>query len=196
MNRFLSLLVLAAALFSVSCATQGGISIRKALDAPSSPSPSLFKKGSTLFARVKTTAYCHKEADSLQYGHDSAVGCNLRHDQVRSAAADWSVFPVGTIFKITGMTGIVYRIDDYGSALVGTRTIDIYQPTFAHMNRWGSRVCEIEIVKWGSFSKSLDILDERTKASHVRNMVVNIRRKQQMISVSRSGRSGTIGRQS
>jgi hypothetical protein len=44
----------------------------------------------------------------------------------------------------------------------------------------------IEILKWGSFKKSIDILEDRTKAAHVRTMLVNIRRKQQLISVSRA----------
>jgi 3D (Asp-Asp-Asp) domain-containing protein len=179
------LLTLSLMLGLVSCASNE-ISVLRPLLNPSSPSPALFKKGSGLYARVKTTAYCHKEADSIQYGDNSGVGSDLRYDTVRSAAADWSVFPVGTIFKVEGMPGVVYRIDDYGSALVGTRTVDIYQPTMEKMKAWGSRVCVIEILKWGSFKKSIDILEDRTKAAHVRTMLVNIRRKQQLISVSRA----------
>ena len=122
---------------------------------------------------VRTTAYTHTEADSLPYGKKNAMGSTLRHGIVRSAAADWSRFPVGTIFKIEGDSS-VYQIDDYGSALVGTNTIDIYKPTKSAMNAWGVRHVKIQILKWGSFDKSLDILEDRTRYKHVRRMVAGI----------------------
>lgn len=94
----------------------------------------------------------------------------LKYGQLRSAAADWSVYPVGTVFQIEGDVSL-YIVDDYGSALVGTRTIDLYKPSSYSMNLWGVRKVNIRIVKWGSFSKSLAILKPRQKASHVRAMV-------------------------
>ena len=93
------------------------------------------------------------------------------HGQVRSAAADWSVYPVGTVFQIKG-DACLYIVDDYGSALVGTKTIDLYKPTTSSMNQWGTRNVTITILKWGSYAKSLAILKPRIyKASHVREMV-------------------------
>src|SRR6478672_13822415 len=74
---------------------------------------------------VKTTAYTHTESDHKKYKQDSAVGSTLKYGNTRSAAADWSVYPVGTVFKIQG-DNHMYEIDDYGSALVGTNTIDLY----------------------------------------------------------------------
>jgi hypothetical protein len=63
-------------------------------------------------------------------------------------------------------------VDDYGSALVGTGTIDLYKPTTSAMNQWGTRKVNIRILKWGSFVRSLAILKPRAyKASHVREMV-------------------------
>ena len=95
--------------------------------------------------------------------------------KIRSAAADWSIFPLGTVFQIKGDSSSIYVVDDYGSALVGTRTIDIYQPTTSLMNRWGTRHVDIQIVRWGSLSKSLDVLKPRAyKASHVREMISRI----------------------
>jgi hypothetical protein len=94
---------------------------------------------------------------------------------VRSAAADWSVFPVGTIFQIEG-TPHIYQVDDYGSALVGTNTIDIYQPSKSQMNAWGVKNVNIRVLKWGSFSKSVAIMKERQGYGHVRNMVNRIQR--------------------
>lgn len=112
----------------------------------------------------------------MKYGARTAVGTPLRHGTVRSAAADWSVFPVGTVFMIQSDPSSVYVIDDYGSALVGTRTIDIYKPTTGQMNLWGTRHVNIRILKWGSYKKSLAILAPRaSKAPHVREMIGRLR---------------------
>ena len=92
---------------------------------------------------------------------------------VRSAAADWSVFPLGTVFKIEGEP-YLYQVDDYGSALVGTNTIDLYKPSRSAMNAWGSKNVNIEVLKWGSFSKSLAIMKPRLKYPHIKQMVQRI----------------------
>lgn len=122
---------------------------------------------------VRTTAYTHTEADHIQHGTSTAVGSELKFGRVRSAAADWSVYPVGTIFQIEG-TPYVYQVDDYGSALVGTNTIDLYKPDKETMNQWGVRNVNIRVLKWGSFSKSLAIMKPRTKHEHVKKMVERI----------------------
>ena len=127
--------------------------------------------------RVRTTAYTHNESDHLKYGRKTALGTRLRFGKVRSAAADWSRYPVGTQFRIKDQPGILYEVDDYGGALVGTGTIDLYKPTFSAMNRWGVRHIDIEVVKWGSFAKSLHILKSRTRFSHIRRMVASIHKK-------------------
>src|SRR5215216_2631243 len=102
---------------------------------------------------VKTTAYTHSERDHRKYGAATATGEHLKYGKVRSAATDWSVYPVGTVFKIDGEP-YLYQVDDYGSALVGTNTIDLYKPTKGAMNAYGSKSVDIKVVKWGSFSKS------------------------------------------
>lgn len=125
---------------------------------------------------VRTTAYTHTESDHIVYGTKNAAGGKLKYGNVRSAAADWSVYPVGTVFQIEGDTS-VYEVDDYGSALVGTETIDIYKPSRATMNQWGVRNVNINVLRWGSFERSLDILKPRgKKAPHVREMVQKIER--------------------
>ncbi|MBL9116521.1 MAG: 3D domain-containing protein [Verrucomicrobiaceae bacterium] len=126
-------------------------------------------------ASVKTTAYTHSESDHIVYGAKSAVGTPLKYGNVNSAAADWSVYPVGTVFKIEGQPG-VYQVDDYGSALVGTNTIDLYRPSKGSMNQWGSRKVNIQVLKWGSFRKSLSIMQPRQDNNHIRRMVQRIRR--------------------
>lgn len=128
------------------------------------------------YYKVRTTAYSHVEADSLQYGLASAEGGDLKYGNFRSAASDWSVFPLGTVFKIEGLPW-TYRIDDYGSALVGTKTIDLYKPNMAGISDWGVRNVNIKVLKWGSYAQSYSILKDRTKAAHVRQMVQSIQRK-------------------
>lgn len=119
---------------------------------------------------VRTTAYTHTESDHLAYGPRNAVGTSLKYtDQVRSAAADWSVYPLGTRFKIKGEP-YIYVVDDYGSALVGTGTIDIYQPTHELMRKWGRRIVEIQIIQWGSPQLSMEKLAGRRGYSHCARM--------------------------
>ena len=127
--------------------------------------------------KVKTTAYTHAERSHRAWGRSNAIGGRLQHGKVVSASADWSRYPVGTRFKIQ-QTGQEYVIDDYGSALVGTNTIDLYTASMGEMRRWGVRQVDIEILEWGSFEKSLDILEDRQRNRHVRTMVASLRQKQ------------------
>lgn len=122
---------------------------------------------------VKTTAYTHNERDHKKYGAKAASGEELKYGLVRSAATDWSVYPVGTVFKIDGEP-YLYQVDDYGSALVGTNTIDLYKPSKTAMNAYGSKQVNISVVKWGSFSKSLEIMRPRSKYPHIKQMVQRI----------------------
>lgn len=119
---------------------------------------------------VRTTAYTHSESDHVTYGPKNAIGTYLKYgSRVRSAAADWSVYPLGTKFKIKGEP-YTYVIDDYGSALVGTATIDIYQPNKRLMRQWGRRVVEIEVIEWGSSRLSMEKLSDRRGYKHCRQM--------------------------
>ncbi|MCX8496876.1 MAG: 3D domain-containing protein [Akkermansiaceae bacterium] len=127
---------------------------------------------------VRTTAYTSTEADHLIYGDRNATGTALRYtNRVHSAAADWSFYPVGTTFRIAGMP-YLYVVDDYGSALMGTGTIDIYKPSKEIMNEWGTRTVEMTVVQWGSFNRSADILRKRSSYDHCRKMLANIVRQQ------------------
>jgi 7,8-dihydro-6-hydroxymethylpterin-pyrophosphokinase len=56
-----------------------------------------------------------------------------------------------------------YVIDDYGTALVGTNTIDLYKPTRLEMKRWGVRHVDIDILQWGSDEQSIKVLAPRAK---------------------------------
>ena len=56
-------------------------------------------------------------------------------------------------------------IDDYGGALVGTNTIDLYKTSRADMKRWGVRHVDIDILQWGSSEQSLKVL-RRPRQKH------------------------------
>src|SRR5437867_11347089 len=73
---------------------------------------------------VRTTAYTQSERG----GRHNALGMYLSGRHVISAASDWSRFPLGTRFRLVD-TNDEYIIDDYGTALIGTGTIDLYKPT-------------------------------------------------------------------
>ena len=119
---------------------------------------------------VRTTAYYHSEPG----GRATAVGGYLR--PTHSAAADWSWLPAGTKFRVTA-TGEDYVVEDYGSALVGRYTIDLYKSSRSEMNRWGVRYVTIEVLQLGSYPVSLAVLAPRQKWPHVRQMVVELKKK-------------------
>jgi 3D (Asp-Asp-Asp) domain-containing protein len=124
---------------------------------------------------VRTTAYTPNERGGG--GHCNACGQRLHFGgDPYSAAADWSWLPLGTRFKMAE-TGHTYVIEDYGSALVGKKTIDLYMPTRAAMRAWGARFVDIQILEWGSSAMSLKLLEPRQKADYVRTMVAGLRRQ-------------------
>jgi len=123
---------------------------------------------------VRTTAYCVHERGGG--GRRNAVGEYLSQREVRSAASDWSRFPLGTRFKIV-QTAEEYVIDDYGTALVGTNTIDLYKPTRLEMKRWGVRQVDIDILQWGSDEQSIKVLAPRAKHRTPRRMLVALASK-------------------
>lgn len=123
--------------------------------------------------KIRTTAYTHTEADHTPHGRRNALGTELQCGPVNSAAADWSRFPAGTVFRVVA-TGEIYRVDDYGWMLAGTNTIDLYKPTRQAMNQWGVRRVTIEILEWGDVRSCYAVLKPREKYRHVRRMVRQI----------------------
>ena len=121
---------------------------------------------------VRTTAYSRGEDG----GRRNAIGSKLSHGKCCSAASDWSRFPLGTRFRIVG-TKEEYIIDDYGIALIGTNTIDLYKPSRLEMRRWGVRHVDIDIIKWGSAEHSLKVLTPRKKHRYVQRMIVALQKK-------------------
>ncbi len=124
----------------------------------------------TQFQTVRTTAYTETEADHIPYGNHTALGTTLSCGAVKSAAADWSRWPAGTVFRIME-TGETYQVDDYGWALAGRNTIDLYKPSRYLMNCWGCRNVTIQILQWGDPNYSYEILKPRARYPHVRRML-------------------------
>jgi len=93
--------------------------------------------------------------------------------QIGSAAADWSRWPAGTVFRVLS-TGQNYRVEDYGWALSGRNTIDLYMPNQREMNSWGARQEAIEILKWGDPQESLQFLRRHQDYRHIRRMVLEL----------------------
>lgn len=138
-------------------------------------------KSARRMSKVRTTAYTHTEAG----GRRNAIGKRLCGHDVVSAAADWSRFPLGTKFRIIA-TNEVFQIDDYGSALVGTDTIDLYKTNRLAMRRWGVRRVDIDILQWGSAEESLHVLQPRSRNRVVRRMVVALQEKSRAQSTLRT----------
>lgn len=92
---------------------------------------------------------------------------------IGSAAADWSRWPAGTYFRLVN-TGQIYKVDDYGWALSGRNTIDLYQANRAAMNDWGVRHEPIQILKWGDPQASLAVLQRNQGHKHIRRMVLEL----------------------
>ncbi len=126
---------------------------------------------------VRATAYSHKENEPGAPGRLNAAGTTLKYGSVRSAAADWSRLPLGTKFRVKGKSGVTYVVDDYGSALVGTNTVDFFYPSLSGMRSWGTRKVTIQIIQMGSFSRSAKLLKGRRHASHCRKMYYAIQKK-------------------
>src|ERR1043166_920438 len=155
-NRLNLAVAAAGACLIVGCATQSKSSLSDARHIPN----------------VRTTAYTHSEGS----GHHNAIGTYLSGRHVMSAASDWSRYPLGTRFRVAS-TNEEYIIDDYGWALVGTDTIDLYKPSRLEMRRWGVRHVDIDILQWGSDEQSLKVLAPRCKHHCARQMVAAIQKK-------------------
>jgi 3D (Asp-Asp-Asp) domain-containing protein len=107
-----------------------------------------------------------------------AIAVTKKPPRIGSAAADWSRWPAGTTFRLLS-TGQMYRIDDYGWALSGRNTIDLYMPNQRAMNSWGAREEPIQILHWGNPDESLQFLLPRQRYKHIRRMVLELQGNEQ-----------------
>jgi 3D (Asp-Asp-Asp) domain-containing protein len=167
--------LIGAACLVVSCAQQ------QSKHAAARPSTRRMEK-------IRTTAYTKSEKGG---GHN-AIGERLSARNVMSAASDWSRFPLGTRFRIVG-TNDEYIVDDYGTALIGTNTIDLYKSSRLEMKRWGVRHVDIDILHWGSKEESLKVLGPRAKHHSVRQMIVALQKKNEVATERKNSASRAPG---
>ena len=104
------------------------------------------------------------------------LGNRIPDPSYGSAAADWARWPAGTIFRVLS-TGQLYRVEDYGWALSGRNTIDLYMATPREMNNWGVRQELIQVVEWGDPEESLRRLARHTRYRHIKRMVLELEGK-------------------
>ena len=157
---------------SLAASVAAGCLLASCAEQPRAHPTASSKTGLRRMSHVRTTAYTRGEAG----GRRNAIGKSLSAKHCLSAASDWSRFPLGTRFRIVG-TNDQYVIDDYGTALIGTNTIDLYKPSRLEMKRWGVRHVDIDILQWGSEDESLKVLGPRAKHRYVHQMIVALNKK-------------------
>ncbi len=118
--------------------------------------------------RVKTTTRVTKTTRVVKRA--AAV---TKAPVIGSAAADWSRWPMGTTFRLLS-TGQMYRVDDYGWALSGRNTIDLYMANSRDMNTWGARQETIQVLQWGDAQQSLQFLQSHQDYRHIKRMVLEL----------------------
>lgn len=93
--------------------------------------------------------------------------------KIGSAAADWARWPAGTTFRLLS-TGQMYRVDDYGWALSGRNTLDLYMANSHQMNSWGARQESIQVLRWGDPEESLRLLQPHQSSRHIQRMILEL----------------------
>ena len=122
--------------------------------------------------RVTTTTTTRVTKTATVRGGKRAVAVS-KPPKIGSAAADWSRWPMGTTFRLLS-TGQTYRVEDYGWALSGRNTIDLYMANQRDMNTWGARQEPIQILRWGDPQQSLQFLQSHTDYKHIKRMVLEL----------------------
>ncbi len=135
------------------------------------------KKEKAIAAKAKNAKAAKTAKAAAKGKHEKIAKATRAHKveppRIGSAAADWSRWPVGTTFRVLS-TGQTYRVDDYGWALAGRNTIDLYMGSRAAMNDWGVRHEQIQVLHWGDAAQSLALLEQRQQFKHCRRMALEI----------------------
>jgi 3D (Asp-Asp-Asp) domain-containing protein len=126
--------------------------------------------------RVTTTTRITRTAKVSRLAR--RAGALGRPPKIGSAAADWSRWPMGTTFRLLS-TGQIYRVEDYGWALSGRNTIDLYMANRRDMNSWGARQEPIQVLRWGDPQQSLQFLQSHQDYKHIKRMVLELEGREQ-----------------
>jgi 3D (Asp-Asp-Asp) domain-containing protein len=135
------------------------------------------KKAARVTTTVTTTTTRVTKTTTTK-GVKCAVAASKAPPRIGSAAADWSRWPMGTTFRLLS-TGQVYRVEDYGWALSGRNTIDLYMANRSDMNAWGARQEPIQVLHWGDPSESLRVLASHQDYKHIKRMVLELQGRDQ-----------------
>lgn len=135
------------------------------------------KKGTRVTTTTVTTARVTKTTTTSR-GAKRAVALKSKPPRIGSAAADWSRWPMGTTFRVLS-TGQMYRVEDYGWALSGRNTIDLYMANRRDMNNWGARQEPIQVLHWGDPQQSLQILQSHSEHKHIKRMLLELQGRDQ-----------------
>lgn len=125
-----------------------------------------------------TTVTTTRVSKTTTKGAKRAVAVSKSPPRIGSAAADWSRWPMGTTFRVLS-TGQMYRVEDYGWALSGRNTIDLYMANQHDMNAWGARQEPIQILHWGDPQQSLQALRAHQEHKHIKRMVLELEGRDQ-----------------
>ena len=133
---------------------------------------------STVLNGRNANSQAHDETRDENNAQRKARRRSLQTAAIGSAAADWSRWPVGTTFRLLS-TGQTYRVEDYGWALSGRNTIDLYMANQRDMNSWGARQETIQILQWGDPQESLQFLRSHQDYRHIKRMVLELEGRHQ-----------------
>jgi len=131
------------------------------------------KKGTRVTTTTKVTTTRVTKTTAPPKGTKRAVAVSKVPPRIGSAAADWSRWPMGTTFRLLS-TGQTYRVEDYGWALSGRNTIDLYMANQRDMNAWGARQEPIQVLHWGDPQQSLQLLRAHQEHKHIKRMVLEL----------------------
>jgi 3D (Asp-Asp-Asp) domain-containing protein len=134
-------------------------------------------KKATRVTTTVTTTRVTKTAATIR-GAKRGVAVSKSPPRIGSAAADWSRWPMGTTFRLLS-TGQMYRVEDYGWALSGRNTIDLYMANQRDMNAWGARQEPIQVLHWGDSQESLQFLRGHQDYKHIKRMVLELEGRDQ-----------------
>lgn len=111
-----------------------------------------------IYQKVTVSSYAGAASDPSKPAM-TAVGTRYQSGAISSAAADWSRFPVGTIFRVLA-TGELFEVDDFTEDVVGRNFLLLYKPSSARVGESPEHQVTIEIVTWGSPKESASRLRE------------------------------------
>lgn len=94
----------------------------------------------------------------------TARGTRYQKGSISSAAADWSRWPAGTLFRVLA-TGELYEIDDFTDDVVGKNQILLYKPALARPAVDSTHFVTIEVLRWGSPKSSAAILENQRSST-------------------------------